>query len=162
MKVLFYLQMSTLGKIIMTGGDISSNYPPQTTYSCRVCGKHFKTAFNLQIHIRTHTGEKPFSCPVCNRKSNHSSNMTKHVRTVHKMPDYTHCKWERAEVMKIFPWREGISAGSWYFSSSVLMCHWLQPAHLCGNQWQSGRRITETVGILYVHASGGRAPLTGF
>ncbi|XP_069567510.1 sal-like protein 2 [Brachyistius frenatus] len=51
------------------GGDSSSASSSITTgrlqHACRFCGKMFSSDSGLQIHLRSHTGERPYQCPVC-------------------------------------------------------------------------------------------------
>ncbi|XP_048736364.2 zinc finger protein 341-like isoform X2 [Ostrea edulis] len=51
---------------------------------CQYCNKAFTKNFDLQQHIRAHTGEKPFQCIVCGRAFAQKSNVKKHMNT-HKV-----------------------------------------------------------------------------
>nr|XP_046253044.1 zinc finger protein 341 isoform X2 [Scatophagus argus] len=51
---------------------------------CNYCDKIFSKNFDLQQHIRSHTGEKPFQCIVCGRAFAQKSNVKKHMQT-HKV-----------------------------------------------------------------------------
>ncbi|KAM4728452.1 uncharacterized protein sall2 [Anableps anableps] len=56
------LQASSVGSDSSTS---SSNTTGRLQHVCRFCGKVFSSDSALQIHLRSHTGERPYQCPVC-------------------------------------------------------------------------------------------------
>jgi len=63
---------------ITAAPDAKKNYP---RHWCHVCQKQFSSASSLQIHNRTHTGEKPFACTVCGRAFTTKGNLKVHMGT---------------------------------------------------------------------------------
>ena len=53
---------------------------PQRQRVCRFCGKYFRKMFQLQNHIRKHTGDKPFVCHTCGKAFSQETSLKTHMR----------------------------------------------------------------------------------
>ena len=49
-------------------------------YKCPYCNYVYKNVSRYEVHLRTHTGDKPFICPHCSKKFNEKGTMKTHIR----------------------------------------------------------------------------------
>ncbi|XP_064640782.1 zinc finger protein 260-like [Lineus longissimus] len=73
--------------------------PQKNGFKCPYCEKVSAQKTRMVIHIRSHTGERPYACSRCNKRYAERSKLNRHMRVIHNGDLPTPCSGERFIVV---------------------------------------------------------------
>lgn len=89
-----------------------SSDDPFFKHKCRFCAKVFGSDSALQIHLRSHTGERPFKCNICGNRFSTKGNLKVHFqRHKEKYPHIQMNPYPVPEYLDNVPTSSGIPYG---------------------------------------------------
>ncbi|XP_068215451.1 uncharacterized protein [Palaemon carinicauda] len=83
------LTCSVCGKVFTRTDSLKSHmvrmHEEDGGLNCYICGKNFPSQGQLEMHVRVHTGERPFKCEYCQKGFIQKVHLRTHLRTMHNM-----------------------------------------------------------------------------
>lgn len=112
----------------------SNSEDPFFKHKCRFCAKVFGSDSALQIHLRSHTGERPFKCNICGNRFSTKGNLKVHFqRHKDKYPHVQMNPYPVPEYLDNIPTSSGIPYGMTF------------PPEKAGSTWLDSKPILQTL-----------------